>query len=55
MTVKEPSEVSEETILDIPDDLYAWLQEEAKRCNQSIDELIIDILETRQLFEEGLT
>ena len=38
-------------IHDIPDELWQWLQQEAARCRQTIDELIVDIIETRMFFE----
>lgn len=38
--------------IEIPDYLYVWLILEAKRCDVSVNELIIDILETKRLFDE---
>lgn len=37
-------------LTEIPGDLFEWLQAEAIRCNQSIDELIVDILETHRFW-----
>lgn len=45
--------MSEDVLLEIPEPLYEWLVAEAKRCNQTLNQLIIDIIETRQLFEEA--
>ena len=37
--------------LQIPSELLKWLRAEAKRCHQTVEELVKDILETRMLFE----
>ena len=37
-------------VLDVDDELAAWLKLEAQRLNISVDDLIVEILETRRLF-----
>lgn len=51
--MSESSEVSEDVLLEIPEPLYEWLVAEAKRCNQTLNELILDIIEARRFFEEA--
>ena len=46
--------MSNDVLLEIPDELYAWLVAEAARCKMTLDELIIDIIETRMLFSGGM-
>ena len=42
-----------EITLYIPDDLFEWLKSEAEKNQRTISDLIIEILETRRLFDEG--
>lgn len=37
---------------DVPQDLYDWLQAEARRCGQTIDELVIHILESYRFWNQ---
>ncbi len=36
--------------IDCPDDLYEWLQQEAANKKQSVESLIVEILQTAQFF-----
>jgi hypothetical protein len=36
--------------IDIPDELLFWLEAEATRLNSTVNQVILDILETRYLF-----
>ena len=37
-------------VLDVDDELASWLKLEAQRLNISVNDLILEILETRRLF-----